>query len=60
LPNLVLEICGRCDTTVRIRGYSVELQAIEAALLNLNHVRSCTVISIGNEGEDKQVKFFLS
>uniref|UniRef100_A0A914MEY8 Fatty acid synthase n=1 Tax=Meloidogyne incognita TaxID=6306 RepID=A0A914MEY8_MELIC len=59
LPNLVLEICGRCDTTVRIRGYSVELQAIEAALLNLNHVRSCTVISIGNEGEDKQLAAYI-
>uniref|UniRef100_A0A1I8BUP7 Fatty acid synthase n=1 Tax=Meloidogyne hapla TaxID=6305 RepID=A0A1I8BUP7_MELHA len=59
LPNLVLEICGRCDTTVRIRGYSVELQAIEAALLNLNHVRSCTVNSIGNEGEDKQLVAYI-
>lgn len=26
LPNNSLEICGRCDTLVRIRGYSVELQ----------------------------------
>ncbi|KAI6233005.1 Fatty acid synthase [Aphelenchoides fujianensis] len=30
LPNSVLEICGRCDTLVRVRGYGVELQAIEA------------------------------
>ena len=40
---------------VRIRGYSVELQAIEAALLNLPSVRSCAVICIGAEGDDKQV-----
>lgn len=26
LPNSVLEICGRCDTLVRIRGYGVELK----------------------------------
>lgn len=26
LPNSLLEICGRCDTLVRIRGYGVELQ----------------------------------
>lgn len=25
LPNSVLEICGRCDTMVKIRGYSIEI-----------------------------------
>lgn len=24
-PNSVLEICGRCDTMVKIRGYSIEI-----------------------------------
>lgn len=28
LPNSVLEICGRCDTLVRIRGYGVEFQVM--------------------------------
>lgn len=32
LPNSVLEICGRCDTLVRIRGYGIELQVIIFAL----------------------------
>ncbi|CAD5209355.1 unnamed protein product [Bursaphelenchus xylophilus] len=59
LPNSVLEICGRVDTLVRIRGYGVELQAIEATLLKLAYVRSCAVISIGKEGEDKQLAAYI-
>lgn len=30
LPNSLLEICGRSDTLVRIRGYGVELQVFFA------------------------------
>ncbi|KAL3110217.1 hypothetical protein niasHT_015820 [Heterodera trifolii] len=59
MPNSVLEICGRCDTMVRIRGYSVELQAIESTLLDMSAVRSCAVISIGAEGEDKQLAAYI-
>ena len=29
------EICGRCDSMVKVRGYSIETQAVEAALLEL-------------------------
>lgn len=28
LPNSGLEICGRCDSLVKIRGYSVEIKVI--------------------------------
>lgn len=35
LPNSILEICGRCDTLVRIRGYGVELQVIKNFFFNL-------------------------
>lgn len=59
LPDSVLEICGRCDTLVRIRGYGVELQAIEATLLKLAYVSSCAVVSIGAEGEDKQLAAYM-
>lgn len=48
-----LEICGRCDTMVKIRGYSIEVQAVEAALLALPMVHACTVLVSGEEGEDK-------
>lgn len=72
LPNSILEICGRCDTLVRIRGYSVELQAIESTLLKMKCVRSVAVIryvsifesnsislSIGEEGEDKHLAAYI-
>ncbi|XP_026818153.1 LOW QUALITY PROTEIN: uncharacterized protein LOC113557060 [Rhopalosiphum maidis] len=48
-----LEICGRCDTMVKIRGYTVELQAIEATILSEPEVNSVCVLSIGEEGTDK-------
>ncbi|KAI6192623.1 Fatty acid synthase [Aphelenchoides besseyi] len=59
LPNNILEICGRCDTLVRIRGYGVELQAIEATLLKMSAVASCAVVSVGDEGEDKQLAAYI-
>ncbi|XP_071951852.1 uncharacterized protein [Antedon mediterranea] len=48
-----LEICGRCDSMVKIRGYSIEIQAVESALLQLPMVSTCVVLVQGNEGEDK-------
>lgn len=48
-----LEICGRCDTMVKVRGYSIEVQAVEAALMELKMVHSCVVLVKGEEGEDK-------
>ncbi|KAK7495228.1 hypothetical protein BaRGS_00013410, partial [Batillaria attramentaria] len=48
-----LEIHGRCDTMVKIRGYSIEVQAVEAALMQLPMVQACVVLVSGEEGEDK-------
>ncbi|XP_033112958.1 linear gramicidin synthase subunit D-like isoform X1 [Anneissia japonica] len=48
-----LEICGRCDSMVKIRGYSIEIQAVESALLLLSMVNNCVVLVQGAEGEDK-------
>ena len=47
------EICGRCDSMVKVRGYSIEVQAVEAALLELEVVNTCVVLVRGEEGEDK-------
>ncbi|XP_022103047.1 uncharacterized protein LOC110985905 isoform X2 [Acanthaster planci] len=54
-----LEICGRCDTMVKIRGYSIEIQAVEAALLELPMVNACTVLAKGAEGEDKYLVAYI-
>ncbi|XP_077984922.1 uncharacterized protein LOC144439501 [Glandiceps talaboti] len=48
-----LEICGRCDSMVKIRGYSIETQAVEAALLDLPIVNAAVVLALGEEGTDK-------
>ncbi|XP_070554169.1 uncharacterized protein [Ptychodera flava] len=48
-----LEICGRCDSMVKIRGYSIETQAVESSLLELPSVNACVVLAKGEEGTDK-------
>ncbi|MCP9258569.1 Non ribosomal peptide synthase [Dirofilaria immitis] len=59
LPNSILEICGRCDTMVKIRGYSIEILAVETVILELPYIKSCVVISVGSEGEDKQLAAYV-
>src|SRR5918996_516944 len=54
-----LEILGRVDFMVKIRGYSVELGAVEAAIEKSLAVRSCVVVSEGEEGEDKRLVAYI-
>ena len=54
-----LEILGRADFRVRIRGYNVELGAVEAAIEEKLAVRACVVISEGEEGEDKRLVAYV-
>jgi len=53
------EICGRCDSMVKIRGYSIETQAVEAALLEVAQVNACVVVVSGDEGEDKTLVAYI-
>jgi amino acid adenylation domain-containing protein/thioester reductase-like protein len=50
LPNGQLEILGRCDFMVKIRGYSVVLGAIETALAKHPRLSSSVVLAVGAEG----------
>ena len=43
----------------KIRGYSVELRAVEAALLQCQGVTSCVVRVVGEEGTDKHLAAFV-
>jgi thioester reductase-like protein len=54
-----LEILGRADFRVRIRGYNVELGAVEAAIEENVAVRACVVVSEGDEGEDKRLVAYV-
>lgn len=59
LPDGHLEILGRADFRVRIRGYNVELGAVEAAIEENVAVRACVVVSEGDEGEDKRLVAYV-
>jgi amino acid adenylation domain-containing protein/thioester reductase-like protein len=54
-----LEILGRVDFMVKIRGYSVELGAVEAAIEEGLGIKSCVVVSEGEEGEDKRLVAYI-
>ena len=59
LPDGNLEILGRTDFMVKIRGYSVELGAVEAAIEESLAVRACVVVAVGEEGSDKRLVAYL-
>ncbi len=59
LSDGTLEIMGRVDFMVKIRGYSVELGAVEAAIEEDLAVQACVVVSEGEEGEDKRLVAYL-
>ena len=59
LPGGSLEVLGRVDFMVKVRGYSIELGAVEAAIERHLAVRSCVVIAEGEEGEDKRLVAYL-
>src|SRR5215207_5921669 len=59
LPDGNLEVLGRTDFMVKIRGYSVELGAVEAAIEENLAVRACVVVADGEEGQDKRLVAYL-
>ncbi|MDQ3942204.1 MAG: amino acid adenylation domain-containing protein, partial [Actinomycetota bacterium] len=59
LPDGSLEVLGRVDFMVKIRGYSIELGAVEAAIERHLAVRSCVVVAECEEGEDKRLVAYL-
>eukprot|EP00238_Polyblepharides_amylifera_P000362 CAMPEP_0196573638 /NCGR_PEP_ID=MMETSP1081-20130531/3504_1 /TAXON_ID=36882 /ORGANISM="Pyramimonas amylifera, Strain CCMP720" /LENGTH=1103 /DNA_ID=CAMNT_0041891419 /DNA_START=306 /DNA_END=3617 /DNA_ORIENTATION=- len=50
LPDGSLEITGRCDSMVKLRGYSVVLGAVEAAIMKLLGLKSVAVVVQGDDG----------
>ena len=59
LPDGNLEILGRVDFMVKVRGYSIELGAVEAAIEENLAVHNCVVVADGAEGEDKRLVAYL-
>nr|WP_266096581.1 thioester reductase domain-containing protein [Rubrobacter marinus] len=59
LPDGNLEIMGRIDFMVKVRGYSIELGAVEAAIEERLAVTNCVVVADGEEGTDKRLVAYL-
>ena len=55
LSDGTLEIVGRCDFMVKVRGYSVVLGAVETALAKHPKLASAVVMALGAEGTDKRL-----
>ena len=56
LPNSgSLELAGRCDFMVKVRGYSIVLGAVEAAIASHPKIATSVVLVDGNEGEEKRL-----
>ena len=54
MENGQLKILGRCDFMVKIRGYSIVLGAVEAALLEHVALGSCVVMANGDDGTNEK------
>ncbi|MGF1473572.1 MAG: amino acid adenylation domain-containing protein [Rubrobacteraceae bacterium] len=59
LPDGNLEILGRVDFMVKVRGYSIELGAVESILEENLAVHNAVVVAEGAEGEDKRLVAYL-
>lgn len=54
-----LEVTGRRDLQVKVRGFRVELEEVEAALCNCAGVRAAAVHSLQQEGTARLVAFIV-
>ncbi|MBC9934963.1 non-ribosomal peptide synthetase [Chitinophaga qingshengii] len=59
LPDGNLQFLGRIDNQVKIRGFRVELGEIEAALLQVPHVKAAALIAVDNNRQQKQLVAFI-
>ncbi|WP_162924413.1 non-ribosomal peptide synthetase [Rubrobacter indicoceani] len=59
LPGGELEILGRADFMVKVRGYSIELGAVETAIEAALPVKGCCVVASDEEGGDKRLVAYL-
>lgn len=57
--NGKLEIKGRSDGMVRIRGNTVDLRSVEVALTLNANIKSCAVVVIDDEGKEKRLAAYV-
>ena len=59
-PDGQLEFIGRMDARVKIRGFSVDMSAVEGMLMSLPEVRRAVVIPLEREDGRKRLVAFVS
>jgi amino acid adenylation domain-containing protein len=60
LPDGTLEFLGRVDRQVKLRGFRIELDEIEGALLRHSDVRECVVIVREDDGPGQRLVAYLA
>ncbi|MHB8270276.1 non-ribosomal peptide synthetase [Bradyrhizobium sp.] len=60
LPDGSIEFLGRRDSQVKVRGFRVDLQEIEAVLEQHEAVSACVVLAPGSGSEQRIVAFVVS
>lgn len=59
LPNGKIEFVGRKDNQVKVRGFRIELEEIENALLSNEHVEFAIAKTIALQGEEKEIVAYI-
>lgn len=59
LPDGTVDFLGRIDRQIKLRGYRIELEEIEAAIGSCAHVRECAVTVHGESGKERLVAFVV-
>ncbi len=59
-PDGQLEFIGRMDSRVKIRGFSVDMSAVESVLMSFSDVRRAVVIPITGENGRKRLVAYAS
>jgi len=60
LPSGELEFLGRIDQQVKVRGYRIELEEIEAALVSHEHVSEAAVVAVQEKGDARLVAHVIA
>jgi len=58
-PDRCLELVGRKDRQIKIRGYRVELEAIEAVISSLEDIKEVAAKLIENKQKEKEIAAYI-
>lgn len=60
LPNGTIDFVGRIDRQVKVRGFRIELKAIETHLMNAPNIQACHVTTIKKGNSDFIVAYIVT